>query len=85
MTENTTITIRADKKLKREAEEILEDIGLNMTAAFTIYLKKIVREKRIPFEIGIDPFYGKANQEHVNNAVKRFKNGEFKPNDIIMV
>jgi DNA-damage-inducible protein J len=44
-----TITVRIDEDTKREAEAILEDIGLNMTVLFNACLKAVVREKRIPF------------------------------------
>ena len=44
-----TITVRVDEETKREAEIILEDIGLNMTVLFNACLKAVVREKRIPF------------------------------------
>ncbi|MCL2164242.1 MAG: type II toxin-antitoxin system RelB/DinJ family antitoxin [Oscillospiraceae bacterium] len=46
-----TITVRVDEDTKREAEVILEDIGLNMTALFNACLKAVVREKRVPFAL----------------------------------
>ena len=46
-----TITVRVDEETKREAEVILEDIGLNMTVLFNACLKAVVREKRIPFAL----------------------------------
>ena len=47
----TLINIRVDDSLKENVETILEDMGLNMTTAITIYLKEIVRSKQIPFTI----------------------------------
>jgi DNA-damage-inducible protein J len=46
-----SITIRIDDNLKKQADETLEEIGLNMTAYFTSSLKALVREKRVPFEL----------------------------------
>ena len=46
-----TITVRIDENTKREAEVILEDIGLNMTVLFNACLKAVVREKRVPFAL----------------------------------
>ena len=46
-----TITVRVDESTKREAEVILEDIGLNMTVLFNACLKAVVREKRVPFAL----------------------------------
>lgn len=45
------INIRVEDSLKENVETILEDMGLNMTTAITIYLKEIVRSKQIPFTI----------------------------------
>lgn len=81
--ETANITIRTDKELKRQVEAVLNDMGLNMTSAMTMYLKKIAREKRIPFEIAIDPFYSHENQEHLKAAIKRFDAGKFKKQDLI--
>ena len=35
--------------------------GLSMSAAFTVFAKKVGREKRIPFEVSVDPFYSDSN------------------------
>ena len=50
---NTTVSIRTDKKLKAQAEKIFEMIGLNMSSAFNAFLKAVVREKGIPFDLKI--------------------------------
>jgi len=50
----TSINIRMDEKLKREFDELCNDFGLTMTAAFTVFAKTVVRRQRIPFEISRD-------------------------------
>lgn len=45
----TNITVRMDEELKKQAEELFSDLGLNMTTAFTAFVKQAVREQRIPF------------------------------------
>ena len=47
----TNVNIRMDENLKREFDEICNDFGLTMSAAFTIFAKTVVRQQRIPFEI----------------------------------
>lgn len=39
---------------------LFNDMGLSMTAAFTIFAKTVTREKRIPFEVSADPFYSET-------------------------
>lgn len=47
----TNITIRMDEELKKQAEELFSDLGLNMTTALTAFVKQSVREQKIPFMI----------------------------------
>ena len=47
----TNVTIRIDSALKKQSEELFDDLGLSLSAAFTLFLKQAIREQRIPFEI----------------------------------
>ncbi len=47
----TNITMRIDEELKAQAEELFADLGLNMTSAFTVFVKQAIREQGIPFVI----------------------------------
>ena len=49
---NTNINISMDSDLKQQFELFCEDMGMTMSTAFNIYARKVVREYRIPFEIG---------------------------------
>lgn len=52
-----TISVRMDAELKKDFDKICDDLGMTMTTAVTMLAKKMVREKRIPFEPYLDPFY----------------------------
>ena len=45
------VSIRMDDALKKLAEELFNDLGMNLTTAFTIFVKQAIREQGIPFEI----------------------------------
>lgn len=47
----TNINVRVDTKLKKSAESLFTDLGLNMTTAITMFLKIAVRTEGIPFEL----------------------------------
>ena len=49
---NINVTIRMDKQLKAQADELFADLGMSLSAAVSIFVKRAVREQRIPFEIG---------------------------------
>ena len=65
----TSITIRMDADLKKQAEMLFEDMGLNMTTAFTVFAKAVVREGCIPFAIKADPFWSEANQTELRRRI----------------
>lgn len=50
----TNINIRMDEKLKRDFDNLCNDLGLTMTTAFTVFAKTMVRQQRIPFDISMN-------------------------------
>lgn len=77
----TSVTIRMDENLKRQAEILFEDMGLNMTTAITMFTKAVVRQNKIPFEISADPFYSEENQRHLRKAVADLEAGKGKAHE----
>ena len=55
MADTTNVSIRLDVELKKQAEELFSDLGLNMTVAMTMFLRQAVRSQGIPFEISRVP------------------------------
>ena len=53
MSGTTNISIRMDVELKKQAEQLFSDLGMNMTTAFNIFLRQAVRQQRIPFDIAL--------------------------------
>lgn len=72
----STISIRIDSELKKNMEVICSDLGLNITTAFTIFAKKMVREQRVPFDVAIDPFYSESNLKHLREGIKELNVGK---------
>ena len=62
---------------------LFNDIGLSMTAAFTIFAKTVTREKRIPFEVSADPFYSESNLKHLQRVVAELNAGKSVEHEII--
>lgn len=46
-----TLSMRVDDTLKKSFDSICDDFGFTSTAAITVFMKTVVRERRIPFEI----------------------------------
>lgn len=70
------VNFRMDEELKKKMEEVCKEMGLSMTAAFTIFATKVSREKRIPFEISADPFYSESNMNYLQNVISDIESGK---------
>lgn len=51
----TTMTFRIDDSLKKDFDRLCNEFGFTSTAALTVFMKAVVRERRIPFEIRTEP------------------------------
>ena len=74
----TAITFRMDEELKKQTEDTLDEIGLTMSAAFTVFAKAIVRTGTIPFELTVDPFYRTDNQRELSRRIEFYEAGKTK-------
>nr|WP_083551523.1 type II toxin-antitoxin system RelB/DinJ family antitoxin [Olsenella timonensis] len=54
MSETTLVNFRLDQETKRSMEGVCHDLGMSMTTAFTLFAKKVDRERRIPFDVSLD-------------------------------
>jgi DNA-damage-inducible protein J len=50
----TNLNIRTDKEIKDQAEQIFNELGLNMTTAINMFLRTVIRENGIPFHLKLD-------------------------------
>lgn len=70
------ISLRVDDDVKRGAEQTFDDIGLSMSTAINIFLKKVARERRIPFELSADPFYSESNMAYLRRGIAALNAGK---------
>lgn len=57
---DTAITFRTNLETKKEAQRVLADLGMDISTALNVFLKKVVRTEAIPFEVAI---YDEPNEE----------------------
>ena len=51
---STTMTVRMDKQVKQEAQQIFSKLGLDMTTAINIFLRKAIAFKGLPFDVCLE-------------------------------
>ena len=83
MAQTVNVNFRLDEADKKRMENVCNELGLSMSAAFTICAKKVGREHRIPFEISVDPFYSESNVAHLRRGVAALNAGLGVEHDII--
>ena len=81
------VNIRMDDSLKERADRLFEDLGLNMTTAVNMFVRQVIRQGGIPFEITtkIDPFYSARNLEVLIQSIKDADEGKLTEHDLIEV
>lgn len=65
--------LAVDANLRTNSKQLR--CGLSVSAAFTIFAKKIGRERRIPFEVSSDPFYSEENLSRLKKAIDEVEAG----------
>lgn len=74
----TMVNFRMDEDLKKSMESTCKELGMNMSTAFIIFAKKVAREKRIPFDVSVDPFYSEENMKRLEKIISDIDSGKAK-------
>lgn len=70
----TQISIRLENDVKTQAETVCKDLGLSLSTAINIFLKKMSRERRIPFDVSVgDPFYSEENIKRLRESIAQME------------
>lgn len=69
----TTLGVRMDDSLKSDFDKVCNELGLSMTTAITMLAKKMTREKRLPFEVSVDPFYSEENLARLRRSIAQME------------
>lgn len=81
----TTLSIRMDEDVKKQFDAFCSDVGMNTSVAINLFVKAVLRERRIPFDIvaNDDPFYSESNLKHLRRGIESLNAGKGKEHDPI--
>ena len=87
MAQTVNVNFKLDEDVKKSMEQACNELGISMSAAFSIFARKVGREKRIPFDVSVDPFYSESNIRHLEKIMRDIKEGKahFAEHDLIEV
>ena len=77
------VNIRIDDTLKEKAEALFDELGLNFTTAFTVFVKEAIRRRGIPFELTLDPFYSQRNMRVLEESIRNADAGRLTEHELI--
>ncbi|MDR1800728.1 MAG: type II toxin-antitoxin system RelB/DinJ family antitoxin [Lachnospiraceae bacterium] len=72
---STHIHVRIDQNTKSQAQQILADMGLDISTAINMFIKQLVRNQSFPFLPTADPFYSESNMAYLLQAKEDAENG----------
>ena len=73
-----SINVRVEPEAKLQFEDFCNQIGMSMSTAINVFIKAVLREKKIPFELTAepDPFYSEENMERLKCSIKQLEDGQ---------
>ena len=80
-----TLSIRINSDDKKVFENFCEQVGMNVSVAVNMFVKAVIREKKLPFEIKLDPFYSSENIKRLDKSIKQLKKGKGTEHELIEV
>lgn len=69
----TTLSVRLDSEDKKRFEEFCSQTGMNVSVAINIFVKTVLRENKLPFEVKADPFYGEENMRRLRKSIAQME------------
>ena len=82
----STLQIRVDSDLRKDADELFAHAGLDMSSAIRLFLRQSVIRRRLPFEViseNPDPFWSEANQRGLRESIASIERGEGQRHELI--
>ena len=76
--ETTVFSVRMDSGVKDSFDSFCAAVGMNANTAINMFARVVAREKRLPFDVAIDPFYDERNIRHLLKIKADVESGEAK-------
>lgn len=65
----TTMSVRVDERDKKLFDSFCDQAGMNASVAVNMFVKKVLREHRIPFAVELDPFFSESNMAELRRRI----------------
>lgn len=79
------LNVRIDSDDKKRFESFCEQTGMNVSVAINMFVKTVLREQKLPFEVKVDPFYSDANMARLKKNIADLNAGKYTEHELIEV
>lgn len=81
----STLTARIDSNDKARFDAFCSNVGMSSSTAINMFVKAVLRENRIPFEIAqpVDPFFSEPNISYVKKSARELREGKGTAHELI--
>jgi len=81
------ISARIDSTDKENFEKFCDSVGLNVSTAINMFVKVVIKNQSLPFEVKADPFYSPENMARLRKIIEDVESGKatLKEHDLIEV
>jgi len=78
----TNLQIRVDDVLRHQAQQVANNLGMDLTTAVRVFLKQMVNSNGLPFKPEVDPFYSASNMQALKQSITSLRTGNIIAKDI---
>ena len=71
----TNLSIRVNKEDKKEFETFCNAVGMNVSVAVNMFIKAVLRDNKLPFDIVYDPIYSEENIKRLRKSIANINAG----------
>ena len=82
----STLQVRIDSELRKQAEALFSDFGLDMSSAVRLFLRQSIIRRRLPFEVvsdASDAFFSETNQRILRESIASVERGEARAHELL--
>lgn len=81
----TNLSVRVDEQDKKRFENFCNQTGMNVSVAINMFIKAVLREEKLPFEVKLDPFYSEENMIRLKKSISDLNQGKYSEHNLIEV
>lgn len=64
---STLLQVRIDDSVKKETQEIFQNLGLSMSGAIKLFLNRVIVEQGLPFKMNLERSVTEKNEDNREN------------------